>query len=115
MAGSRRTTIPNSVSMEWEAPWRTARIYHVLESGRQFSAADMLSLQTDIQSEAELFAAERLEVRRRSCSQAVGAREAGGGLDAKLGWTDDGLVGGADDRREFDHRAAALALGTEAG
>jgi penicillin G amidase len=50
---------PNSISMEWEAPWRTARIYHVLESGRQFSTADMLSLQTDVQSEAELFAAER--------------------------------------------------------
>jgi len=50
---------PNSVSMEWEAPWRTARIYHVLESGRQFSPADMLSLQTDVQSEADLFAAER--------------------------------------------------------
>jgi penicillin G amidase len=51
---------PYSISMEWEAPWRTARIYHVLESGRQFSAADMLALQTDIQSEAELFVAERL-------------------------------------------------------
>ncbi|MGD1078664.1 MAG: penicillin acylase family protein [Candidatus Sulfotelmatobacter sp.] len=50
---------PNSISMEWEAPWRTARIYHVLESGRQFSAADMLALQTDIHSEADLFAAER--------------------------------------------------------
>lgn len=50
---------PNSISMEWEAPGRTARIYHVLESGRQFSAADMLALQTDIQSEATLFAAER--------------------------------------------------------
>ena len=50
---------PNSVSMEWEAPWRTARIYHVLESGRQFAAADMLALQTDIHSEATLFAAER--------------------------------------------------------
>jgi penicillin amidase len=49
----------NSISMEWEAPWRTARIYHVLESGRQFSAADMLALQTDIHSEAGLFAAER--------------------------------------------------------
>ena len=49
-----------SVSMEWEAPWRTARIYHVLESGRQFSPADMLALQTDVQSEADLFAAERL-------------------------------------------------------
>jgi penicillin G amidase len=51
---------PNSISMEWEAPWRTARIYHVLESGRQFSSADMLNLQTDIHSEAHLFAAERL-------------------------------------------------------
>ncbi len=50
---------PNSISMEWEAPWRTARIYHVLESGRQFSAADMLALQTDIHSEPDLFAAER--------------------------------------------------------
>ncbi len=50
---------PNSISMEWEAPWRTARIYHVLESGRQFSAADMLALETDVHSEADLFAAER--------------------------------------------------------
>jgi penicillin G amidase len=50
---------PNSISMEWEAPWRTERIYHVLESGRKFSAADMLALQTDINSEAQLFAAER--------------------------------------------------------
>jgi penicillin G amidase len=51
---------PNSISMEWEAPWRTERIYHVLESGRQFSPADMLALETDIHSEADLFAAERL-------------------------------------------------------
>ncbi|MGH9495749.1 MAG: penicillin acylase family protein, partial [Candidatus Sulfotelmatobacter sp.] len=48
------------VSMEWEAPWRTARIYHVLESGRQFSPADMLALQTDIHSESDQFVAERL-------------------------------------------------------
>jgi penicillin G amidase len=51
---------PNSISMEWEAPWRTARIYHVLESGRQFSSADMLALETDVHSEADLFVAERL-------------------------------------------------------
>jgi penicillin G amidase len=50
---------PNSISMEWEAPWRTARIYHVLESGRQLSAADMLALQMDVESETDLFAAER--------------------------------------------------------
>lgn len=50
---------PHSISMEWEAPWRTERIYHVLESGRQFSAADMLALQTDIHSEFDQFAGER--------------------------------------------------------
>ncbi len=48
-----------SISMEWEAPWRTARIYHVLESGRKFSPADMLALQNDVHSENDLFAAER--------------------------------------------------------
>src|SRR5215471_12668904 len=51
---------PYPISMEWEAPWRTARIYHVLESGRQFSPSDMLALQTDVHSESVLFAAERL-------------------------------------------------------
>jgi penicillin amidase len=50
---------PNSISAEWEAPWRTERIYHVLESGRKFAAADMLALENDIHSENDLFAAER--------------------------------------------------------
>jgi len=49
-----------SISAEWEAPWRTERIYHVLESGRKFAAADMLALETDVHSENDLFAAERL-------------------------------------------------------
>jgi penicillin G amidase len=50
---------PYSISAEWEAPWRTERIYHVLESGRKFSAADMLALENDFHSENDLFAAER--------------------------------------------------------
>ena len=50
---------PFSISTEWEAPWRTARIYRVLESGRKFSAADMLALQTDTLSEGERYFAER--------------------------------------------------------
>jgi len=50
---------PYSVSVEWEAPWRTARIYHVLESGRKFGPSDMLALENDVQSENDLFAAER--------------------------------------------------------
>ena len=50
---------PYSISSTWEAPWRTERIYHVLESGRKFAASDMLALEDDIHSENDLFAAER--------------------------------------------------------
>jgi penicillin amidase len=50
---------PYSVSAHWEAPWRAERIYHVLESGRKFAAADMLALENDVHSENDLFAAER--------------------------------------------------------
>jgi penicillin G amidase len=50
---------PYPLSVEWEAPWRTARIYHVLESGRKFGPADMLALENDVESENDLFTAER--------------------------------------------------------
>ena len=50
---------PYSISAEWEAPWRSARIYRVLESGRKFSAADMLALEMDIYSDEERYFAER--------------------------------------------------------
>src|ERR1700674_2202565 len=48
-----------SINTEWEAPWRSARIYRVLESGKKFSAADMLALETDIYSEPDRFFGER--------------------------------------------------------
>jgi len=50
---------PHSISTEWEAPWRSDRIYRVLSSGKKFAPADMLALQTDIFSEADRFFAER--------------------------------------------------------
>jgi penicillin amidase len=50
---------PYSLATEWDAPWRTERIYHVLQSGKKFGAADMLSLQTDIYSAFDRFCAER--------------------------------------------------------
>lgn len=50
---------PYSLATQWDAPWRTERIYHVLQSGKKFSAADMLSLQTDIYSAFDRFCAER--------------------------------------------------------
>lgn len=50
---------PNSISSGWEAPWRAARIYRVLESGKKFSPSDMLALETDIYSDPDRFFAER--------------------------------------------------------
>ena len=49
-----------SISTGWEAPWRSARIYQVLESGRKFSPPDMLALQNDIYSDFDHLVAERL-------------------------------------------------------
>jgi len=50
---------PYSISSQWEAPWRSARIYRILESGKKFSAADMLALQTDIYSDLDRIFAEK--------------------------------------------------------
>jgi penicillin G amidase len=49
---------PYSISNGWESPWRTSRIYRVLESGKKFSPADMLALQTDVYSEWDRYCAE---------------------------------------------------------
>ncbi len=48
-----------SISTEWEAPWRTDRIYRVLESGKRFAPADMLALQMDISSAYDRFCADK--------------------------------------------------------
>src|SRR5882757_6631554 len=48
-----------SISTEWEAPWRTDRIYRVLESGKKFAPADMLALQMDISSTYDRFVADK--------------------------------------------------------
>jgi penicillin amidase len=49
----------HSISTEWEAPWRTDRIYRVLESGKKFSPADMLALQMDVVSTYDRFCADK--------------------------------------------------------
>ena len=48
-----------SISTEWEAPWRTDRIYRVLESGKKFAPADMLALQMDVSSTYDHFCADK--------------------------------------------------------
>ncbi len=48
-----------SISTEWDAPWRTDRIYRVLESGKKFAPADMLALQMDVASTYDRFCADK--------------------------------------------------------
>jgi penicillin amidase len=48
-----------SISTDWEAPWRTDRIYRVLESGKKFAPADMLALQMDVSSTYDRFCADK--------------------------------------------------------
>ena len=69
---------PYSISTGWEAPWRTARIYRVLESGKKFSPADMLALQTDIYSDVDRFFAERFVYGVDHAKKASAASQAGG-------------------------------------
>lgn len=59
-ANSRITPIdyPYLLATQWFPPYRTERIYHVLQSGKKFSPADMLALQTDITSEYDRFFAD---------------------------------------------------------
>ncbi len=48
-----------SIATEWDAPWRTDRIYRVLESGKKFAPADMLALQMDVSSTYDRFCADK--------------------------------------------------------
>ncbi|MGA9799026.1 MAG: penicillin acylase family protein, partial [Terriglobales bacterium] len=79
---------PYSISSGWEAPWRTARIYRVLESGKRFSAADMLALQMDIYSDADRFFAERfvysVDHARKASPRAQQAAEILRGWDGRM-------------------------------
>ena len=47
------------LSIEWMSPFRTQRIYKLLNAGKKFTPPDMLAIQTDIVSTFDRFCAER--------------------------------------------------------
>ena len=51
---------PYLISIEWMGPYRTERIYKLLNARKKFTPADMLAIQTDILSEFDRYCAERL-------------------------------------------------------
>ncbi len=50
---------PYLLSIEWIAPYRTERIYKLLNAKKKFTPADMLAIQIDILSEFDRYCAER--------------------------------------------------------
>jgi len=50
---------PLTISNEWGPPYRTERIYRLLEADRKFTTADMLALQMDNYSDFDRFCAQR--------------------------------------------------------
>jgi penicillin amidase len=50
---------PYLLATQWFPPYRTERIYEVLKSGKKFSPADMLALQTDVTSHYDQFFAQQ--------------------------------------------------------
>src|SRR5271166_1788333 len=50
---------PHSMSIEWDSPYRTERIYKLLGQPKKYTPADMLAIETDVVSELDRFCAER--------------------------------------------------------
>ena len=51
---------PHVLASQWAAPYRTERIYQLLNSEKKFTAADMLTVQTDIYSAFDHLCAQHL-------------------------------------------------------
>jgi penicillin amidase len=50
---------PYELSLEWMPPYRTQRLYKLLDAPKKFTPADMLAIQTDVVSPFDRFCAER--------------------------------------------------------
>lgn len=50
---------PYPISIEWDSPYRTERIYKLLGKLKKYTPADMLAIQTNVVSELDRFCAER--------------------------------------------------------
>jgi penicillin amidase len=84
---------PYVLATQWYPPYRTARIYQLLKSGKKFSPADMLAIQTDITSEYDRFFADKFVYAIDHSSKATDrTRKA---ADVMRGWDGRMLAGSA--------------------
>ena len=79
---------PYLLATQWFPPYRTERIYQLLKSGKKFSPADMLAIQTDITSAYDRFFAEKfveaIDHSAKATSRAHQAAEIMRGWDGKM-------------------------------
>jgi penicillin amidase len=84
---------PYVLATQWFPPYRTERIYQLLKSGKKFSPADMLAIQTDITSDYDRFFAGKFVAAIDHSSKSTNrTREA---ADVMRGWDGRMLAGSA--------------------
>jgi penicillin G amidase len=84
---------PYSIATQWGSPYRTERIYEVLESQKKFTAEDMLKLQTDTYSEFDRFCGQRFAAAvSHSPKASARAREAAKIMQEWSGWVSADLA-----------------------
>ena len=101
---------PYPLSIEWMSPYRTQRLYKLLNAPQEVHSADMLAIQTDIVSPFDRFCAERFVYAVDHTAQA--SQRAKSAADLMRNW--DGTMD--TDSRRRDHRCllARQAGGTAA-
>jgi penicillin G amidase len=94
----------HNLSTEWGSPWRTERIYRVLDSGKKFAPPDMLALETDIYSAFDRLCAERfvyaLDHAKKVSARAAQAREMLRDWDGRL--TAESAAATVENRARFE-------------
>jgi penicillin amidase len=83
---------PYLLATQWFPPYRTERIYQLLKSGKKFSPADMLAIQTDITSEYDRFFADKFVYAIDHSNATDRTRQA---ADVMRGWDGRMLAGSA--------------------
>jgi penicillin amidase len=110
---------PYGISTQWGSPYRTERIYHVLNSTQKLTAEDMLRLQTDTYSVFDRFCAERFAAAvSRSSRASARARQAAELMRGWNGWVSPDMPAPtliAQSRRELLHLLLAQKLQTAVG
>ena len=79
---------PYSISFEWDSPYRTERIYKLLNKPKKYTSTDMLEIETDVVSELDRFCAERfvyaIDHTPRASERAKAAAEIMRGWDGNM-------------------------------